>query len=215
MSGSERAWRPRGPVLLLVVAAALPLISWCAGNSPEPQGKKGHVSTTAPDDAAFAKIELESFEKTACSPTIPDDAHGLFIAAPKRVVAGPEMRIPVCVALRLDSASAAQAPPHPLESMIAILTDPARNVVVSGALRDQGGVPPVVDDAPPPDVPEDPDAALITGATWTSYFNFDLLAYLDVPRVPGSYRLFLTLGTIQSNAVDITITAPSGASDQP
>jgi hypothetical protein len=170
---------------------------------------------TAPEDAAFARIELESFEKAACSPIVPDDAQGLFIAAPNRVVAGPDMSIPVCVALRLDSASSAQLPPRPLESMIAILTDPARNVTVSGALRDPGRVPPVVDDAPPPDVPEDPDAAPITGATWTSYFNFDLLAYLDVPRVPGSYRLFLTLGTIQSNAVDITITAPSGASDQP
>ena len=173
------------------------------------------MPTTAPDDAVFARIELESFEKAACSPTIPDNVQGLFIAAPKRVIAGPEMRIPVCVALRLDTASAAQAPPHALRSMIAILTDPARNVTVSGALRDPGRVPPVVDDAPPPNVPEDPDAVPITAATWTSYWNLDLLAYLDVPRVPGSYRLFLTLGTIQSNAVDITITAPPGASVQP
>ena len=57
---------------------------------------------------------------------------------------------------------------------------------------------------PPPSAPPDPET--VKRMVFSGFFNTDLVAMLQLPRVPATYRVRAELGNIPSNEVTIQVT---------
>ena len=57
----------------------------------------------------------------------------------------------------------------------------------------------------PPSPPRQLDPKIKERMTYTAHFNSDLVATVNLPRTPGTYRVRVELGPIKSNEVTVQI----------
>jgi hypothetical protein len=149
------------------------------------------------DPPVFGSVETGTFEPSPCSPPAPDGREALVIAAP-RSVGGEADALPVCGVYRVLGTRYAAHGSLPNE-IVLVAVDVADHVPRSGNLskRDFEPEPAVLDTT-------DPDLA----ATWfTGWFNVDLFEILpDLPRTPGKYRVFATIGDLKSAPLEVEVT---------
>lgn len=165
---------------------------------------------TTMSDAAFDKLELDTFEASAGTPKVGDDFEGIEIAMPAKVPVGKLGRIPLCGVWAFDNATLAKFPI--VEDHLVFL---ARNVqtheTATGHFRvheDPAGgedLKPGADEPPPaPNTTGEP----VIGdedITTRGWFNFDLGRVWKVPAKPGRWRVHVALHDVQSNEVEFEV----------
>lgn len=152
------------------------------------------------NDHDFRRIRLDSFEPSACSPSFDDEARGLRVAAPRAVRLGPDAAFPLCGTYRVGGRFL-----NRFESManelVVVAVDArahrpyATNLLTPGSTPMPSGL--------------DESAPGFEAAVLTGWFNLDLFRWMeDLPRQPGRYHVFATVGELASNVVTVELAAP-------
>lgn len=154
----------------------------------------------------FSKLALPSFDKSSCSPTIPDDFVGIKIEAPAKIKLERDSPIPFCGVYRLPATVTLDLSGSIIESIIVVVKDKKKHTPHSFNLKpdkdqiqeDPGGI----------EYPQiDEDVSINTSGFDKGYFNIDLLTfYPDMPVNETTYIVYATLGEYISNSVHIQIT---------
>jgi hypothetical protein len=135
-------------------------------------------------------------------------SEGLRIAAPRRVMVAPGMKVPVCAVAQFKS-DRPDLPPHPWEVTTVVVSEGSRAWLrtgpVSGTRITPAPIPAVPDTGPTPAGPNDLE---LSGGTITKYANFDLCASVPLPPESATYDVFITYGAFRSNSVRIELVAP-------
>jgi hypothetical protein len=146
----------------------------------------------------FEAIETGLFEPSALSPVVPDDAETLAIAGPRRISLEIDGRLPICGTYRVGAPRFNLSRSF-LDEIVLVAVDASTHEPRSGNLRsgDMDSEPGGFDE-------RDPGFAetLIRG-----WFNVDLFAIVDLPRRPGRYHVFATVGDLKSAVIVVEVTA--------
>ncbi len=135
----------------------------------------------------FATIELDTYDKSAGSPTCPDDWLGLLLRTPTKITIAVDVGgrprqpvvIPVCGFHRLE------VPSRPIDETEELI------VWRDGDQQRFRGAVVTTDPSPevdPPDMPP-PTHEELAGIIVDTYFNSDLAALIDFPLVAGMYMV--------------------------
>ena len=170
------------------------------------QGFDREDGLMAESDQKFQEVVLNSDTKNACSPPLDpeEDFTGIRINAPSTVVYNPDepaadgefAAIPICGYYELDMGELMK------DSVIRIMVkNMVTEKVYSGSLieQDPGTEEPFPDDEPPLD-PEE-----FAGQSIAAYFNPNLPKYVSIPVEAGTYRVYVQIGEVRSNAVEIIV----------
>jgi hypothetical protein len=164
-------------------------------------------------DEAFDKLELDTFEESACTPKLEsDDFEGIRIAMPAKVPASRLDRLALCGVWSFNNTVLAKFPM--VEDSLVFLArnvethesatgnfrvhkDPASTDEMKAAARENPAPAPPGADSDPVIGDED--------ITARGYFNFNLGRVWDVPARPGRWRVQLVLHDIHSNEVEFEV----------
>jgi len=200
------AWAALLAAVLLAGAGCAPGGDGDPSNAPA--GAPGQAGATM-SDAAFDKVELDTFEESAGTPKAGDDFEGILIAMPAKLPAGSLDRIPLCGVWSFNNKVLGQFPI--VEDSLVFL---ARNVqtheTATGHFRmheDPASASDMKtsDDAPPPPATHDDELLSDEDITTRGYFNFNLGRVWKVPARPGRWRVHLVLHDVQSNEVEFEV----------
>lgn len=150
--------------------------------------------------AAFARVPLGTFEEHALSPEVPADFRGIRIAAPVEVVLDRGERLPLCGTWQVDARFFNRFRSMDNE-IVVVAVDAARHAPYAANLLEPDFTPaPAHFDESEPGWEE----TVLTG-----WFNLDLFEWLEgLPRRPGRYHVFATVGDAASNVVTVEIRQP-------
>ena len=147
----------------------------------------------------FERVRWNTFEENACSPELDEAARGLRLAAPERVTSGPDAVLPVAGVYQVGARFLNRF--HSMRNEITVVAvDAATHAPRSTNLLEEG-----FDAEPSGFDPADPD---LDDIVITGYFNLDLFRWIEgLPRAPGRYHVFATVGDVVSNVVTIEVSA--------
>jgi len=164
------------------------------------------------DDAAFDAVVANSTEEYACSPSVPENAIGLFLAAPIRLVVPADRRttprLVVCLSIGFSilqhRRTFGAGRGNPVNAAAFILTVPVAGLATGGPMID--GKERIDDDEPnqadPSDQLSDEEAA---AHTFVDHANPDLGYLLHGLTTPGTCFVHAVLGPLISNTVGIAL----------
>lgn len=201
------------------------------------------MTTDGADDAAFFSLELPSWTPAPTTPVMADDERGLRIAAPKQVVLGDDVRLPISVIASFEGSVRNALPARLWPHLLAVVQDgqgrqlaahPLGDTTPISGEREPDPLPPepvpvpsgpaptratgaqampdVPFPSPPaPAPPGEPRGAppVLQASSSISYYNFDLLEVVDLPRQPGAeYVIFVSYARFHSNSVRVRFVPP-------
>jgi hypothetical protein len=180
-------------------AASQPL-----GNAlPVLQNTSSAENPMVTDETMFKSV-VNTQGPNPCSPKDPGPAwRGILIRAPKQVsltpVSGdsPAIIIPVCGYYMLEVLSLLDS----AQQMKMIAKNLKSGRVYQGDVIDRDPSPEI---PPPDDKPLDP-ATLLPGLAIGAYFNKNLAEYVNLPRAPAIYEVYVEYGGLQSNKAIIEL----------
>ncbi len=155
-------------------------------------------------DAAFEQVELNSRERSACSPAEPRlPWHGIVVQAPTQVgfksgqpvADGTFAAIPICGFYRVDLGKLIGGTP-----MMLVVTNLQDHTQYRGAVLDED---PGHMEPNPNRRPIDP--AKLEGMSTGSYFNPNLAKKVALPEVEATYEVHAEYGGAVSNSVRISV----------
>lgn len=155
-----------------------------------------------PKDAAFFDLELPLYEPSPCSPDISaiDPGQGVVLAAPSELPLYSEL-FPLCGGMRLSAPTMVGLGREPIEAVVVLLTDLARNRMTSlNLIPDKTPEP---DDHPPGDPNDFPDTQI-----HTMFFGVDLFSFHHGLRAwlrPGPLLLFAVVGELKSDSITVRV----------
>jgi hypothetical protein len=151
--------------------------------------------------AAFAKIELNTFDESACSPEVDEGLRGIRLAAPAQISLTEGAPLPLCGTYQVGARFFNRFQCMENE-IVVVAVDAERHTPYATNL-----LQPDFDPVPAPGFDEqDPGFDEIVLAGW---FNLDLFHWLeDLPRRPARYHVFATVGDIASNVVTVELVKP-------
>jgi len=154
-----------------------------------------------PEFSEFENVAFGSFDEVeSCSPEVDDDFRGLVIAAPKNLPIQEEMIFPLCGTYQVDEIMFIRFGSFENE-IVAVVTDLATNQPYQSSFLDDRFQPDVLENFEPDEGVEN---VVITG-----WYNADLYTLMPaLPKHPGRYQVFVTIGEMKSNVVDIEIIKP-------
>jgi len=175
-----------------------------SGDSTDQQGKKTMSESNLEfEPAIFAKVELDSFDESACSPQDPGGKWlGIIINAPQRITYRPnneqgvKLSVPVCIFYMASYADMENSDP-----MTVVVRDQRTNNVFRAVFQ-QGDADPVV---PEPDVPPPADPSALVGMSSGGHLNYDLLNYMELPGGSATFEIGVTYAGMKSNIVKVEI----------
>lgn len=147
----------------------------------------------------FHEVKVDTDEPNLCSPSKRDPRwRGILIKAPDEVsfsVRDSEKYIPICGYFQIAMQNLSTSNHLKLNVII-----PDKGKVFSGYVVNKDPHP--VENEPYPNKIRDED---LKGMALGSYFNSDLLNYVEFPLIPGYIEVFAELGGMKSNSVKINI----------
>jgi hypothetical protein len=151
----------------------------------------------------YGKIELGTYDKSACSPAAPSPKwSGVVIAGPKQVVLteGDTPVVPICGYYLVPVLAAMDGPP-----LCVHVRRTGSDRVMSGAIVEQGANEP---EEPPPDNAPSPSRDAFEGVSTGGYFNIDAQRYLEAGLSPGTYDVTVSYAGSESDPVQVEILQP-------
>lgn len=150
--------------------------------------------------STFQSIELDTFERSACSPELDDGFRGIRIAGPRSVTGNSDARLPLCGTYRVGARFLNQFYSMANE-IVVVAVDAVTHVPRATNLLQEGYVA-------SPSRFDETDRNFDTVAL-TGWFNLDLFGWMkDLPRSAARYHIFATIGDVTSNVVTTEIKAP-------
>jgi hypothetical protein len=148
-------------------------------------------------NSSFFEIPLNSDEKTTCSPAEKESNWlGILINAPLSIEKS-RLIFPVCGYYRLNLTSIINSDP---------LTIKVRHIETN---TEYSGVMVDIDDNPEAPAPiieaTEEDVGNYDNTILGSYFNPNILDYVDMPFIGGRYQVVIEYGNQQSNTVYVSI----------
>jgi hypothetical protein len=148
----------------------------------------------------FTSVPINSMEQNICSPSNPGpEWRGILINAPEEIgFALGETRIilPICGYYHLDMESLLESQPLKFN-----VSKKGEDHFFSGFLLDKD---------PSPQEPEPFSTEVrkedLKDLSLGSYFNPNLIDYVNVPLITGEYQVFVEYGGIKSNTVIVKVT---------
>lgn len=150
-------------------------------------------------DDDFATVELGTFDKSACSPSIPPLTEALRLSAPSVIELTGGARFPLC-GTYVASAPLVNRHFSVGQEIVIVATDAkthepwAANLTLEGALPSRQAYDESI---------EGWERRLAGG-----WFNVDLFRLLQLPREPGRYHVFATVAHLVSNVHTIELVKP-------
>jgi hypothetical protein len=117
------------------------------------------------DDAAFFSLELPSWTPAPTTPAMADDERGLRIAAPKQVILGDDVRLPISVIASFDGDVRNALPARLWPHLLAVVQDGQGRQLAAHPLGDTTPISGERDPAPLPPEPVPMPPAATPGAT--------------------------------------------------
>ena len=148
----------------------------------------------------FASVDLGSFEPNGCSPEIDDDVRGLRIRAPDSIVTVDGVAFPVCGTFKVEAPVLNRFTSMSNEIVIIAVNARSHRPDTCNLLRkDHEPVREHFDETR-----EGWESTITEG-----WFNIDLFDWMDdLPRQPGRYYVFATIGECTSNVCTVELVAP-------
>jgi hypothetical protein len=149
----------------------------------------------------FERIKLNTFAESACSPAVAQDFRGLHVGSPSKIFLADGTPFPIAGTYQVGAAFFNRF--RSLRSEIVVVAVDARAHVPHACnLRRPGATP-------EPAVPFDTSDPGFDGIVVTGWFNLDLFRWMpDLPRGPGRYHVFSTVGDVVSNTVTVELAEP-------
>lgn len=148
---------------------------------------------------SFHEVKVDTDEPNLCSPSKRDPRwRGILIKAPEEVsisAGDSEKFIPICGYYQIAMQNLSSSNPLKLSVII-----PGKEKIFSGFVVNKDPHP--IENVPYQNKINDED---IKGMALGSYFNPDLLKYVDFPLIPGELEVFAELGGMKSNSIKIKI----------
>ena len=179
--------------LLLLVSVGLVAVA-CSPN-PDSQTETPDIARAQPMSEF---IELDNLsDESSCSPEVADEFRGLVIAVPEKVTLEEDSIFLVCGTYQVDESVFVQFRSFENEIVIHV-TDLTSHVPYSSSMMDENFEPEYLDDFEPDEGVED--------VVYTGWFSADLFDYFpDLPRRPGLFSIYATIGDMISNVIKIEI----------
>jgi len=150
-----------------------------------------------PDLSEFSNVSLGTFDEDVCSPAVDEKFRGLVISAPKKIPLSEDIVFPVCGTYQVDEGELIKYRSFENEIVI-IVTDMTDNKPYSGNLLENGFEPDILDGFRSDDE--------VSNVVVTGWFNVDLYRQISkLPRLPGKYQVFATIGDMKSNVVAVDL----------
>jgi len=149
----------------------------------------------------FNGAQIESYDKTSCSPAIPTpfDWVGIIIAAPQKIILekGEKPIIPICGYYLVPVLAAMKGSP------LSVHINPiiSKNIF-SGLVINEGDNEPEI---PPPDDPSSFSENDFKDVSTGGYFNINAQRYINNLLPPGNYDIIITFADLTSNTVRVEI----------
>lgn len=164
-------------------------------------------------DEAFDKVDLDTFEESACTPKLDsDDFEGVRIAMPAKVSASRLDRIALCGVWSFNNAALAKFPMVE-DSLVFLARNAGTHETATGNFRthkdpaspDEMKAGAAQSSAPPPPAAGSDPVIGDEDITTRGYFNFNLGRVWNVPAKPGRWRVHVALHDVQSNEVEFEV----------
>lgn len=148
----------------------------------------------------FERVPGDKFEPSAGSPDVAEDFRGVTLAAPTRVILADGVTFPVCGTYRVSGRFFNRFSSF-VNEIVVVAVDTSTHAPRVMNLLQQG--------FDPVKTGFDPSAPDFEQIVVTGWFNVDLFTWMpSLPRGPGRYTVFATVGDVVSNVVTVEIVAP-------